>query len=102
MHNHLRDTHKFEINSASYQQYLKEAVSVLPLPVNGDTKSVSSSESGGDDLTTDFEVSAFKKADPKILNSVKIAAKDEGLIDHDIYASEEDEDFIMTDEDVAK
>ena len=91
MHSHLRKKHKLKIDSREYQMYLRKSVPVLK-----ELEELGDMYDNMDDQPIHFEKSSSEERN--ILTDIKIEAKSVGIFDHDIYDSEEDEDFIVSDE----
>ena len=96
MSNHLTSVHKLSIHSTDYRKYLKEAVPVLEHDNNNSFLDAKIYDD--DDLETypDFKISEAEKQSEKMLKDMKKEAKAKGIIQHDIFDSEEDEEFISS------
>lgn len=100
MHNHLRQTHKLDISSKEYRKYLNEAIPELPgddAPMKEvcETKETKSDSDSNESIEADFCVDSGNSGEA-LLRLIKKEARDMGVIEHDIYDSEADEDFLVS------
>ena len=94
LYNHLVYTHKLSRDSEIYLKAIKEAVPALP-----EEKRLRTEESSADEGNfIDFAPTALvAKEDEKIIKAIRVEASSLGLLNTDIYDSEDDEDFIISD-----
>ena len=101
IHNHLSGApHHIPINSVEYRKYLKMATPVLEAAmVRKLVPEIDSSDSDDSEqglMHIDEPVKPTE--DQMIVDEIRVEAKGLGIIDMDIYNSEEDEEFLLSEE----
>ena len=101
MYNHLRETHKLQVNTSKFQLLLREAVPVLsdPIEILNHVEMVTDSNKDVTDFVAEsMEQQKQNKKDEEILRAINTEAKEAGLEEKDIDDSEAEEDFVMSED----